>query len=146
MRDRRGFTLVEIVIVIVLIALMAAFAIPRIGDALVKQNIRSARVAITTLHAKARAYAIQRARQVALVTRNNEIYLISMTPVTDVVDTIDAPVNLNTRYGVTVTTNNDSIVFDPRGLGTATTTTDIVVSKNAYADTVKITPAGNIMQ
>ncbi|MDP2478875.1 MAG: prepilin-type N-terminal cleavage/methylation domain-containing protein, partial [Candidatus Palauibacterales bacterium] len=101
MRDRRGFTLVEIVIVIVLIALMSAFAIPRISTALVKQNVRSARVAITTLHAKARAYAIQRARQVALVTRNNEIYLISMTPVTDVVDTINAPVNLNDRYGVT---------------------------------------------
>ena len=103
-------------------------------------------MAITTLHAKARAYAIQRARQVALVTRNNEIYLISMTPVTDVVDTINAPVNLNDRYGVTVTTNNDSIVFDPRGLGTATTTTNIVVAKDAFADTVKITPAGNIMQ
>ena len=57
--DRRGFSLIELVIAIVLIGLMAAFMMPRIGDVIQKQKVRSARNAITTMHARARATAIR---------------------------------------------------------------------------------------
>jgi prepilin-type N-terminal cleavage/methylation domain-containing protein len=65
--NRRGFTLIELLVAIIIVGAMSAFFFPRIADTLQKQNVRSARNAITTLHAKARAIAIQRGRRVWFV-------------------------------------------------------------------------------
>lgn len=147
MTDRRGFSLIEVLIVVVLIGLMTAFALPRISSGLVKQNVHSARVAYTTMYAKARSYAIQRARQVAMLTRNNQILLVSANPVTSTkIDTIGAVVDLYNRYGVTVSTTNDSLVIDQRGIGAAAATTTVAVTKSVYADTVQISAVGNIIR
>src|SRR3989442_15182596 len=56
----RGFTFIEVLIVMVLIGIIAALGIPRIRDAIQKNNVRSARAAIGTLVAKARGAAVQR--------------------------------------------------------------------------------------
>ena len=86
---RSGFTLIEVVIVIVLIGIMASFFFPRIGQSLRRQDVSSARNAVTTLLAKARAAAVQRGRGVAFIHRSNSIIVLSNHPVTGVVDTVD---------------------------------------------------------
>lgn len=137
----------ELLIVIVLISLMTAFAFPRISDALLKQSVHSARIAYTTMFAKARSLAIQRARPVAMLTRGNQILLVSANPVTSTkIDTVGAVVNLYNRYSVAVSTNNDSLVFDQRGIGTAPSATTVVLSRGKYADTVHISAVGNVIQ
>src|SRR5574342_467013 len=62
MSNRRdaGFTVIELLWVIVLIGLMAALGIPRIRDAVQKQNVRGARVAAVAQVVKARNAAVQR--------------------------------------------------------------------------------------
>src|SRR6266545_1768523 len=55
----RGFTFVEILIVMVLIGIIAAMGIPRIRDAVRKTNVRASRAAVGTIVAKARAAAVQ---------------------------------------------------------------------------------------
>src|SRR5438309_409300 len=57
---RSGFTTIEMVIVVVLIGLIAAIGFPKIRQSLDKANVRSARAAVGTLAATARAAAIQR--------------------------------------------------------------------------------------
>src|SRR5207248_3255905 len=58
--QRSGFTTIEMVIVVVLIGLIAAIGFPKIRQSLDKANVRSARAAVGTLAATARAAAIQR--------------------------------------------------------------------------------------
>ena len=142
---RKGFTLIELVIAIVLIGVMAAFMFPRIGEGLRRQDVKSARNAITTMHAQAKATAIQRGRPVAMVQRSNRVILLSRHPVTGAVDTI-AVQNLAERYGVSLSTTEDSLVFDARGLGMESSSTRITVSKAGISDTIVITSIGSVLR
>src|SRR2546426_10337219 len=57
---RSGFTMLELMIVIVIVGVLALVGFPKIKDAIQKTNVRSARVATSTYVATARAAAIQR--------------------------------------------------------------------------------------
>src|SRR2546426_4684893 len=57
---RKGFSLIEMIIVLILIGVIASISFPRLRDGLEKQNIRSAKALIATLAATARGAAIQR--------------------------------------------------------------------------------------
>ncbi len=144
--NERGLTLIELVIAIGLVGLMAAIAFPRIGDALRKQSVRSARAAVVAMHAKARASAIQRARATAFVVSGNTVLVVSRHPVTGALDTIDAPENLQNRYGVTVLSTRDTLSFDPRGLGTQGEDTKITVTKGPYSQSIEINPLGRVLR
>ena len=58
--SRKGFSLIEMITVVVLIGIIAAIGFPRLRDALEKQNVRSAKALIATMAATARGAAIQR--------------------------------------------------------------------------------------
>ena len=57
---RKGFTTIEMIIVVILIGVIAAIGFPRLRDGLEKQNVRSAKALIATMVATARGAAIQR--------------------------------------------------------------------------------------
>ena len=56
---RAGFSLVEILIVIVLAGLMGALAMPKLRQGLVTRDVKSARAAIANMYARARVNALQ---------------------------------------------------------------------------------------
>jgi prepilin-type N-terminal cleavage/methylation domain-containing protein len=144
--ERRGFTLVELLIVVVIIGTMAAFAVPLISRGMDSRRVSGARIAITTLNAKARALAVQRSRTVRLVINGNEIKLISTAPVTGA-QTISDRRDLYAVYGVTVTASRDTLSYDPRGIGLQTSTTSIVVSRpGVSSDSVLINSIGGILR
>lgn len=144
---RRGFTLIEILMVIAIIGAVAALTYPRIAEGLNRENVRSARQAITTMHARARATAIQRGRTTSLVHNGNVVLVLSRHPVTGALDTISDPVNIYNSYGGVVQTwSRDTLVFDPRGVGMETSATSIMVRKAALADTIRITPVGSVIE
>jgi prepilin-type N-terminal cleavage/methylation domain-containing protein len=58
--NKRGFTTIELLVVFVIIGIIAAFGIPRIRDAVIKSNVRSAKAAMGTLVVKTRAAAVAR--------------------------------------------------------------------------------------
>jgi prepilin-type N-terminal cleavage/methylation domain-containing protein len=144
--NRHGFTLMEVLIVIGLIGVIGALAIPRIGTALVRQSVRSSREAVVAMHARARTAAVQRGRATMLVVNGNEMLVISRHPVTGALDTVGSVEDLHSRYGVIVTTTRDSVPFDSRGVGIATGDTKIVVKKGAYQDDVEINAWGRIIR
>lgn len=144
-KDRRaGVTLIELLIVVVILGLIVVIGVPRISRGLVQQDVRSARDAIAGMHATARAAAIQRSRPTRLVFGSNTMLIRSQDPVTGTLDTIGAVVDLESRFGVSLASTRDSLVFDARGLGTEGGSTVITVSRAGRADTVQVNMWGRI--
>ena len=70
-RSERGFSFIEMLVVMILIGIIASLAIPRLRGSLEKQNIRSAKALAATLVATARSVAVQRPdRATAIVAEN----------------------------------------------------------------------------
>lgn len=147
MPHERGLTLTEIVMVIVLIGLMSALAFPYIGDAITAQNVRSARAAVVTMHAKARATAIQRATRTVLEIDGSRLRVLWRDPATGLMQPLPATPDqdLYERYGVTLSTDRTQLSFDARGLGNDAGTTTIYVRKGSLVDSVVITAIGRVM-
>ena len=140
----RGFTLIEILMVVTVIGLLTAIALPRIGDAMVAQNARAGRDAVISLHAKARAAAIQRGRSTRLVINGNSMIIVSQHPVTGAVDTVGNVEDLFDRFGVTLSTTRDTLSFDARGLGTESSATTVTVTKGAHTYQITISMWGRV--
>jgi prepilin-type N-terminal cleavage/methylation domain-containing protein len=72
-RDRRGFSLVEALTVIVIIGLMAGMAIPRSGVATYRANSGAQVVTTTLIYAQRQAISRQADTRVAFDVANNEL-------------------------------------------------------------------------
>src|SRR5437879_11984910 len=77
---RSGFTTIEMVIVVVLIGIIALIGFPKISKTLDKTNVRSARDALGTLAATARAAAIQRGCRAVLHFTVNTVWVTTACP------------------------------------------------------------------
>lgn len=144
--NQRGVTLIELLIVIVLIGIMAGFGFPRLGDAITKQNVRSARTLFVGVHAKARATAIQRGSQTQLILSGGRVTIQSTNPVTNAVQQVGNVEDLGERYGVTVQPSAVTLTFDARGIGRETTETTISITKGSYGSRIVISPVGRVIQ
>jgi prepilin-type N-terminal cleavage/methylation domain-containing protein len=148
MAARRGFTLIEVMIVVVVAGLLFLIGLPRLRDAVVRNNVYQARVALSGMYARARAVSIEQGRLGYLVVNGNTVkVLVRLTPTGAAwADTVGVVENLNTRYGVTVAATADTIRFDPRGFGLNQTAASIAVNRDGIADTVFISAFGRIQQ
>lgn len=142
----RGFTLIELMIVIVLIGAMAAFAFPRIGDAVTQQGVRSARGAFVALLAKTRGTAIQRGSNASLIISGTRVYVEATHPVKrDSVQRVGVMEDFGTRYKVTISPTSDTILFDARGIGREANETVITMTRGAYSQTLKVSRIGRVI-
>ncbi|HEU4827628.1 MAG TPA: prepilin-type N-terminal cleavage/methylation domain-containing protein [Gemmatimonadales bacterium] len=148
MASRRGFTLIEVMIVIVVAGLLFMIGLPRLRDAVLRNNVYQSRVALSALYARTRAVSIEQGRMGYLAISGNRVaVLVRLTPTGAAwADTIGVVEDLNERYGVTVTTTDDTIRVDPRGFGLNDLTETIAVSRDGIADTIFISPFGRIQQ
>lgn len=145
--NQRGFTIIEILVVFVLVAAMVGFAVPRIADRITKQSVTSARDAVATLHAKARAAAVQRGSATTLKRSGTHVLITTRHPVTGALDTIDRPQDVYDRWGgVTMTWTRDSLMFDARGLGQESSNTTVIFTRAGWADTLVVSSVGAILQ
>ena len=94
---RRGFTLPEILIVIVMISVLALVAIPRFANANGKRHMESARMRIAAALATARQAAIQKGAQVRFQIDTN---LVTVRRVAAGDSNLVSPVPLTTLYKV----------------------------------------------
>lgn len=142
----RGFTLVEMIVVMVFAGVMLSLVAPRIGDSVRRSDVRAARNLVVSKHTTARATAVQRARATRLVLSGGNLVIRSQHPVTGATVTVGTPLSLYDHYGVTVSATRDSLVFDARGLGTESGVTTVIISKNGYADTVQFSSMGRVQK
>ena len=147
--SRRGFTAIEMMIVVVLVGVLSAIALPYLRTGPAKSGVRGALSAITSLHAIARNAAIARGRTAILVikaTAPATVLVVVRRPGSSVVDTVGAVENLFARFSVALTTTSDSVAFTPRGIGISTSNTTVIVTRSSVADTLTISGAGRVLR
>ena len=144
-KARRGFSLPEILIVIVMISLLALVAIPRFALANGKRHMESARMRIAAGLATARAAAIQKGESVRFQIQANRVTVRRVAGTTDLI----SPVPLDTLYKVTVSgvTSPFNVDFTARGCAKDGARTAIILSRPGVAnDSVVVTVTGMVQR
>src|SRR3989475_5188709 len=104
---RRGFTVIEMIIVVAIIGIIALIGFPKISKTLDKTNVRSARDAVGTLAGTARAAAIQRGCRGVLHFTTNTVWVTTACPAK--VDTVSGVPDLDALFKVTSSPSRDSV-------------------------------------
>jgi len=147
--SRRGFTAIEMIIVMVLIGLLSAVALPYLRTGPSKSSVHGANSAIASYHALARNAAIARGRMAVLVIKAAApatVLVVVKRPGSSVVDTVGTVANLYSAFSVTLTTTSDSVIFTPRGIGISTSTTTVIATRSGVSDTLTISGAGRLIR
>ncbi len=148
MTNRRGFTLIETLVVIVMAGLMMAIGFPRLREALISTNLRSARNELAAMHSQARAVAVERGRRSAIWVTGNTAVVVVTPRAVDLAgsthDTIGGVHDFMDQFGATLAATGDPIGFDPRGLGTNTGNASLTLTKYSHTKTLTISPFGRL--
>ena len=142
---RKGFSMIEMVVVITLVGLIASIGFPRLRDGLEKQNVRSAKALIATLAATARGAAIQRGCSATLNLTVDSVWVTACG-----VNPPAASVQVGTKklvgdeFSVTLDATAASVVYDPRGISTQFQATTVRVIGPNYRDSVMINEVGRV--
>lgn len=137
-----GFTLIETLVAIVILSAMFAVAVPRVRASVIKEAVRGARIAVSTQLASARGAASHRSCPSTIHLASGANAVVWVTSCNGaVLDTVSMD-RLSDRYGVTVSTTVDSIVFSPTGLAAANGWSTVTFERQGIADTLRITPMG----
>lgn len=146
--ERRGFTVIEMLLVITILGIATLIGLPRMSAGVTSANVRGARTTLINLLARTRIAATQSNRITVLkINGNNAVILLRprRLPGVGTADTLGPVTQLGETYGVTVTAAIDSVRFDPRGMasgfGTGTT---FSVSKNGTTETIRIDALGRV--
>ena len=142
---RAGFTLPEMLIVIVLISLLAIVAIPRFATANGKRHMQSGRMRIGAALATARQAAIQKGQTVRFKISNNRVTV--HVPSTSV--QLLSPVPLDTLYSITVSNVANPLIvdFSARGFANLSAQTVIRLSRpNTPDDSVIVSSTGMVLR
>lgn len=133
--------------VVVVVSVMMGVAIPYLMRSSDRGGVTESTVAISTMHARAKLAAIQRGRVTRLKMNPSSslMWVVATKASGSGLDTLGSVENLYDRFGVRITSTRDSLVFTPRGLGTETSGTTIIVSKGTAADTITISAAGRLV-
>lgn len=150
MRRRRGFSLIEVLIVIVLLGVMARMVLPALSDLRSRSGLRSARSLVLASLSAARAAAIQKGKPAILSMSNGTLTVNALSGLRADSVQIQGPVNLNRVTGVVIAPLNGSptqLVYDSRGLVTPVrnTISRYELRMGSRADTVCVTGSGTIM-
>ncbi len=150
MGRRAGFTLVETVLAIVIVGMLALISYPRIGSAVVKSNLVSARTQVVNMLATARSAATQTSRSTWLKFNGNKVF-VTASPRrkagAGTVDTVGTVVDLNTVYGASVAVSGGvtQIAFDARGFAAGLGgTITIQLTHGGYSKSATVDALGRV--
>ena len=142
---RKGFSLIEMLTVFIVVGLIMAIGFPRLQNSLEKQNIRSAKALLTTLVATARGTAVQRGCSATLNLTVDSVWVTACgvnPPAASV--TVGTKKLVGDDFSVTMAPTAASVVYDPRGIATVFQTTSIRINGAHYADSVIINQVGKV--
>jgi prepilin-type N-terminal cleavage/methylation domain-containing protein len=142
---RNGFSIIELMIVIILVGLIASIGFPRLRDGLEKQNVRSSKALIATLAATARGTAIQRGCAATLNVTGDSVWVTAcgVNPPAALVQ-VGTKKLVGREFNVQLSSTNGSVIYDPRGISTSYQPTTIRVIGPHYRDSVMINELGKV--
>lgn len=148
---RRGFSLVEMLIVVVMIGIMLTIGFPKLRAGMVNNNVRAARTALINVIAGARSAASQTNRLTWMKVEGNRAVVLARprldgTGGSTGADTIGPVHNLGQVYGVTITPTLDSVRFNSTltSLGLAGKT--FTITRSGRVETVAVDGQGRILK
>lgn len=112
-RGRRGFTMIEIAIVVVLMGIIGGYAAPRLFHARMRASSQSASQAVLTQVNRARDIASRRRIRTRVILTTTSVRAFGTT--NGVEQEILPPLNVYDEYGATLSTGQSEIRFDTRG-------------------------------
>lgn len=149
-RTRQGFTLIEMLMVVVIVGIMLTFGLPYFRSSNTKADVRGAVDAFAAMHNLVKHQAVLKGRLSRLVMDRSAgtVVAVSNKVTGGGVDTVGQVQSLHSRFGVTFTTSptRDTLTFTPRGIGTEASNTLIIVSKSSFSDTLTVSMAGRIVR
>lgn len=145
MHNKRGFSLVELMFVIVIGAVLVAMMLPAFGEMQARRSARNARDAFMYMAGRARAESIQRGRQIDLRLDPTTGRAVVVNPLNN--DTIDR-LNFTGDYKAAVTTSTGALVqicYTPRGYATCPSALRTATFKTGRDSArVRIRPLGQV--
>lgn len=144
---RKGFSTIEMIIVVILVGVIASIGFPRLQRGLEKQRIRNTKALLATMVATARGTAIQRGCVATVNFATDSVWVTACgltgnpPPVNVLVGTakrVKADVN------VTLSASQATINYDPRGMRLTFIPTTVRVIGPNYQDSVVINELGKV--
>jgi len=146
--DRRGFTVLEMMLVIMILGIVTALGLPRMSAGVSKANVRGARTTLINLLSRTRIAATETNRiSVLKIEANNAVILLRprRLPGAGSGDTLGSVARLGDVYGVTITGAIDSVRFDPRGMaGGFGAGTRFYLARDGISDSIRIDGLGRV--
>ncbi len=139
---RRGFSLTELLLVVVVIGILLAMTAPRIASALARRSVVGAAAGFESLFRRAKATAIQ-SRLPATITFASGVASVSVVRAGSSV-VIGQNLDFAAQYGVTATPSAVTLMIEPTGLVLTGTPFTFIATKGDAADTVRITGYGRV--
>jgi type IV fimbrial biogenesis protein FimT len=134
---RKGFTLVEVIVVAAIVGVLVGFAMVPAGQAMDRASVRAASDELMTALAVARELAIMRS---AYVTATLDTTAGTIT-VESGGDTVHSrPVKL--LHSVTLSATRSTIRFSPNGLGYGVSNLRVIARRRSAADTIYVSRTG----
>lgn len=150
MKRGNGFTLIEMLIVVVIIGLIGLISLPKLNAAFAQSNVLSAKARLAALYSAARATAVS-SNQTATVRINGNSVMVYASPrrkapivPANTIDTIVRPTNFSTSFGVTLSGGFDSVRIASSGLGLDSAA--VIMSKYPALDTLYISRYGKVIR
>lgn len=136
---RRGFSLLETTVVLVIIGVVLAIALPRLGAVRDRSAARGAVNDLAAVLSYARRAAILR-RSVVVVALDTARASVQVRAGGQVL----ARRTLGPAYGIVLRANRDSVMYDPRGLGYGLANFTVTVRSGATVDTLTMSRLGRV--
>jgi prepilin-type N-terminal cleavage/methylation domain-containing protein len=145
-KNQSGFTFIEMMIVLIMMGLVYAFAVKPVKGAFVAASRRAATREVTSYLFRARTIGIQHSRKSYLVRTGNVLKVMIDSTNTGTLIQIGTQIDMNDRYSATITAvPKDTIQFDPRGFVVlAGGVPKLIVTRATSADTLCVTGLGRI--
>lgn len=148
--SRRGFTMIEVLIAVAIVAILVAVVVPKIGEISAKAALRSARMELTTAFAAGRSAAFQKGKTATLTLASNTANVTVLSGLNANAVQVFGPIRFNSAFKVTVSaiaSAPTTVFFDARGLVTPAVAgiSKYQLVRGTYADTVCISAAGIIL-
>lgn len=137
-----GFTLFEVLIVVVMLGVLALMAVPRLERGMVRRDLAGARAGMSAFVLRAKATAVQRRRPVTLTVETDRASL--SVPTAGGGTQLVGVLNLNADYGVQLTSSAATLVFQPTGLVASGTPFTVWVAKAGHSDSIRVTGFGRV--
>ena len=118
-QNRHGFTLLELVIIVIIIGVISAVTLPLLSNALQQQRVRNAAAAVENMYVKARTVAMQRSSYTRIMgLQSGSLSILTLDPVTGAWESVGQAEDVASRFNVSITsTPYDYIWINHRGLG-----------------------------